>query len=402
MRVLFASWGLPAHYLHMVPLAWAFRAAGHDVRVAAQPPADRAILGTGMTHVPIAPEHDFDAEFAALSKRLRDRQHHRVVSVDGAAELSAAEQDEVFRMRLEPFVGTAVAMAGDLVEAARRWRPDLVIADHMVLAAPLAAHAVDAPLVGHLWGPALLHEMGLPGCDSPVERWPAELVALYDRYGVRPARDHTVATVDNCSAALQRPGIPNRIGMRYVPFNGSGTVPDWLEQPRERPRVCVTWGSTATEKTGPEEFVIPEVLAGLSELDVEVVVAIGKAERELIGEVGPDVRLVEGLPLNLLLPTCDAVVHHGGTGTLLTAGVSAVPQVMVVSMGHYRFNAARVQQTGAGVTVGIEDAVPARIRDEVAGVLAEGEVRAGARALRAGMLAQPAPADVVGTLTALV
>src|SRR5262245_47355088 len=37
MRVLFTTFAWPSHYFPMVPLAWALRAAGHDVRMTSQP-----------------------------------------------------------------------------------------------------------------------------------------------------------------------------------------------------------------------------------------------------------------------------------------------------------------------------------------------------------------------------
>lgn len=398
MKVLFAAWGMAAHYYHMVPLVWALQAAGHEVRVAAQPPAGDLVRGTGALHVPIAVEHDFNAEFTALAKKLRENRFHHAVSVDTAAELSEQDRDLVYQMRLEPFVNTAVAMADDLVGAARRWRPDLIVADPMVLAAPLAAHAADVPLVGCLWGPALLQEMGVPGSGADPNRWPPELVDLYDRFGVAAKKSYLRATIDDCPEPMQITGIPHRMPMRYVPFNGAGAVPEWISEPPTRPRVCVTWGSTTTEKTGPEDFVIPQVLRGLAELDVEVVAAIGRAEADMVGDVGPSVRMVHGLPLNLLLPTCDLVLHHGGVGTMLTAAAQAVPQLMVVSMGHYRFNGALYARTGAGTTIGIEDASAERIRAEAGRLLTDPEAASAAERLRADILAQPTPAAVADAL----
>jgi len=401
MKVLFVPWGTATHYFHMVPLAWACRVADHEVRVAGHASAAGIVTGTGMTHIPVAEGHDFDAEFAAMAKKLREKQQHRALAVEHAAELSAEDRDSVHRMRIAPFVSTAEAMAADLVRVAELWRPDLVIADPMVLAAPLAARVAGAPLLHHLWGPALLRVIGVPGCGTPVERWGEDLLRLYARFGVEPQAESAVGAIDSSPENLQVPGVPDRIPIRYVPYNGSGSAPDWLSRPAERPRVCVTWGTTTTEKTGPEDFVIPRILQALEQRDLEVVVAVGRPERELIGAVPPNVRLVEGLPLNLLLPTCDAVVHHGGTGTMLTAAAAAVPQVLIVSMGHYRLNAGQLEGTGAGTTVGIEDVTADRVTSAVTTALSEEAVREAARDLREAMRAHPTPAEVVGTLTDL-
>ncbi len=39
MRILFTTFPSPSHHFPMVPLEWAARAAGHDVRVASAPDA---------------------------------------------------------------------------------------------------------------------------------------------------------------------------------------------------------------------------------------------------------------------------------------------------------------------------------------------------------------------------
>jgi UDP:flavonoid glycosyltransferase YjiC (YdhE family) len=405
MKVLFVPWGLATHYFHMVPLIWAFRAAGHDVRVASQPAATDAVKGSGMITVTVGEGHDFNAEFVALAKRLRSAHRHldgQELKIKDTPEVPPEARESLRKIRFVPFVNAAAAMADDLVRLADQWRPDLVVADPMVLAAPLAASAIDAPLVHYLWGPALLQEIGFPGCGTPADQWSDDLCRLYERFDVKPQAEYAVGTVDSCPADLQIPGVPNRIPIRYVPYNGPGTVPEWLSLPPDRPRVCVTWGTTTTEMSGPSGFVIPQILDGLADMDVEVVVAVGGSERELIGETPPGVRLVEGLPLNLLLPTCDALVHQGGSGSMLTAASFGVPQVIVVTMPYQALNARQLAYVGSGISVDAKEVEADRIKSAVSTVLSDDAVRASSRRLQEDILAQPAPAEVVGTLEKLI
>ena len=51
MRVLFTSWAWPTHYYQMVPLAWALRAAGHEVRAASAPALSATIAASGVPAV---------------------------------------------------------------------------------------------------------------------------------------------------------------------------------------------------------------------------------------------------------------------------------------------------------------------------------------------------------------
>lgn len=48
MRVLFATWAASAHLYNLVPLAWAFVAAGHEVRIASQPALASTLAATGL------------------------------------------------------------------------------------------------------------------------------------------------------------------------------------------------------------------------------------------------------------------------------------------------------------------------------------------------------------------
>ena len=58
MRVLFVANPEKAHLLAMVPLAWALRTAGHEVRVAGQPAFADLITQAGLTAVPVGRDAD--------------------------------------------------------------------------------------------------------------------------------------------------------------------------------------------------------------------------------------------------------------------------------------------------------------------------------------------------------
>src|SRR2546430_4086138 len=61
MRVLFVPWGQTTHWFHMVPLAWAFRAAGHEVRIVAQPGVVAAVAASGLTATHVDRDYDLVA-----------------------------------------------------------------------------------------------------------------------------------------------------------------------------------------------------------------------------------------------------------------------------------------------------------------------------------------------------
>ncbi|QTD96710.1 nucleotide disphospho-sugar-binding domain-containing protein [Streptomyces cyanogenus] len=402
MKVLFVPWSQPTFYYQMVPLAWALRAAGAEVRVAGQPQLADAVKRSGLTITQVGAGYDYLPAFQRIADEIarHNREHpDRKADLERKAAPTPEMRRRVLERKFAPFVETATAMAGELVELAGAWRPDLVVSNPFVLAAPLAAHASGARLVHHLTGPAVERQMGFfPGSGAAPELWTQSLLRLFEGYGVPVRPEYASATVDPCPQSLQYPGTPDRLPVRFVPYNGPGDAPLWLSRPAGRPRVCVTWGTTTTQLGGEDSFLVPDILAALSGLDTEVVLAVKGSDRELLGEVPANVRVVEDLPLHLLLPSCDAIVHQGGTGTMLTAASFGVPQVLIAGMLDQVATATRLASSGAGLHLDAAGFSPAALTAAVGAALADGTVRKAADALRQEIADQPSPADVAGQL----
>jgi UDP:flavonoid glycosyltransferase YjiC (YdhE family) len=435
MKVLFVPWALSGHYFPMVPLVWAFRSAGHEVRVATQPGAAEVVRKSGMTVAEVGGGYDFIADMqemfassrsqlpmarAIISPDLRTslrngaakpvpaqptaeqstaQQQARAHKQAAAATQSAQELRQMLYSKIAPFARAGVAMADDLVALAEAWHPDLVIADPFVMAAPLAASRAGAPLVHSLWGPALQRQIGIfPVSGLPGHLWPAELIRVYEKHGVQPQPEFAAATVDPCPDRLQFPVVPNRIPVRYIPYNGSGDWPDWVLAPPARPRVCVTWGTLTTLLVGEDSFKVPGIVTALADVGVEVVVTLTAADRDRLGTPPEGVRVVTGLPLHLLLPSCQAIVHQGGGGTMLTAASFGVPQVIVSGAMDQLTCGVKLEAAGAGRSLGWGDVGTSDFTDAVEAVLSDDTVRKSATALREEMAAQPSPAAVADEL----
>lgn len=399
MRILFTPLAGIAHYFHLVPLAWACRAAGHEVRIAARPPVD-AVVRSGMPVLRAGGRYDFTAGLAEAHQGIQ----REIGRAPRPGDLAALPPETVRRLRharLAPHVRAAEDMAEDLVPFARAWRPDVIVTVPIVLAAPLAAAASGARLVRHLWGPDISRHAGFPGLGAPPAEWPPDLVRLYERYGVEPQADHALRNIDPCPASLQIQ-VPDRIPVRYTPYNDNAELPGWLVEPPRRPRVCVTWSTVNTQLVGSDGYLVPEVLKALESLDVEIVATIPERDHALVGELPAGARLVSGLPHDLLLPSCDAVVHHGGAGTLLTAARHGVPQLVIAPVADQIFNAQRLAATGAGIGMIADETAADAIKAAATTVLTEPAVRAAATRLQAEILAQPAPTDLVRTLEDLI
>ncbi|MGW0520109.1 nucleotide disphospho-sugar-binding domain-containing protein [Crossiella sp. NPDC003009] len=360
MRVLFTTWAWPSHLYAMVPLAWALRAAGHQVRVASQPELTPAIRAAGLPAMPVGRDVATVPLFRDILTSGRPSGSPRVLSV---------------------FHAVAEAMVDGLACAVRRWQPDLVVSDPTCWAGPLAAAASGTPVWRLLYGLDLLAAF-----RTDIA---AALRPLANRLGLAEADPYAAPAISPCPPALRDRAV--RLPMRYVPYNGPGLPPSLPD----RPRICVTWGHTMA-RLGPSYFPVDRILTALAHRrDVEIVVAVTGAQRRLLPSPPPTVRFAESVPLHLLLPHCQAMVAHGGAGTMLTALAAGLPQVHIPRLPDHRAHAARLAATGAGVVLGPD---LSGLNAAVTALLDDQGHRSAAGALRAEMLDQPSPADVAAAI----
>lgn len=414
MRVLFTPVAATTTPLfHMVPLAWAFRAAGHEVRVAALPSLSPATVSVGLPAVEVGRDYEI------MDGVLRSRGGRRVIeasagawtesglaSADGsesAIDAHAEEHADIRDATLAPLVEATARMAPDLLRFAEAWRPDLVVCDSMVFAAPLVSQTLGIPLVRQTWGPDVMRMISQPlqgrsdGGDVRAQ-WPSGLPDLYERYGLEVRNDYPVRTVDPWPASLQLPGMTGRLPLRFVPYNGTAAVPDWVLDRADRPRVCVTWGTSTAALAGDEAFVLPQVVKGLADLDLEVVLAISADDREKLGALPDNARVAQNVPLHLFMPTCDAIVNQGGTSSLLTAACHGLPQLLMPQTADNPFNAANFAGSGASVTLDAAGAGPQDIGAAVTRLLTDEAYRTAAGKVRDEIAEMPPPSAVVRTL----
>jgi glycosyltransferase len=66
----------------------------------------------------------------------------------------------------------------------------------------------------------------------------------------------------------------------------------------------------------------------LAELPIEVIATLNDLQLQGIATVPDNVRVIEWVSLTQLLPTCSAIIHHGGMGTFAAASAARVPQIV--------------------------------------------------------------------------
>jgi glycosyltransferase (activator-dependent family) len=422
VRVMFCPYPLRAHLLPVVPLARAFQGAGHEVCVATHAGLvewgmTATVTASGLPGVLTGTREDLNASHAA--KRRGDR------LVDNAMDAFALDPlgENRWEQVLTPLVGSLGLylpddlaaeqwpMVDKLVSFARAWRPDLVVWDPLCPLAAIAARAVGAAHARLLWGldhvawirARQLEKLAAEGGGDDLFRmW---LSPPAERYGL----DFTEETlfgqwsIELTPPRMRLPADLTYLPMRRMPFTGGGMVPPWLLEEPERPRVCVTLGTSArvsTDKTGGVG--VRELLESIADLDVEVVATLDRTQLEGAGPLPGNVRTADYVPLDQLLPTCSAIVHHGAGGTFALAVAYRVPQVVVPvpkwdeqAFGRY------VGQRGAGLVVDRTELGAGALRKALVRVLTEPPFRDGTAALHAEWLATPGPNDTVPVLEEL-
>jgi glycosyltransferase (activator-dependent family) len=414
VRVLFATYAEKTHFLSMVPLAWALRSSGHDVRVASQPELVDVITDAGLPAVPVGTDHNlwvavrrllnerfarFDPEgYAAM--RMGRTPPFDLPSDPGRITpdyLRAADEDMAAMARM-----INSSMVDDLVTFARQWRPELVIWEPTTYCAAIAARAVGATHVRFLWGPdhyGAVRSSFLRArldCDA-LGGWIGERA---HRHGVSFSEDLVTgqATLDQLPPPLRRRGELTYLPLRYVPYGGRAVVPDWLRDRPGRRRVALTLGLSATERFDGYVIPVPEILRALGDVDVEVVATIAESEQASLGELPDNVRVVAFTPLHALLSTCDAVIHHGGAGTVATTTLLGIPQLVIPDQGDGEHAARRLAEHGAGLMVQPGAADGATVRDGVSALLDDPAFAARTKDLREDVLRLPPPNEVADRL----
>ncbi|MGW3961099.1 activator-dependent family glycosyltransferase [Amycolatopsis sp. NPDC005003] len=423
MRVLFTCYAEKTHFLGMVPLAWALRAAGHEVRVASQPKLTDVITQAGLTAVPVGTDHNLwtaanrflTKRFAELNPEGYERIRRGVFPPfdmpDDPAEVTWEYLDGANPEILKAVRNANHSMIDELVDFAGFWQPDLVLWEQASFAGPIAAKACGAAHGRFLWGldfygrwrTRYVRERALRPDERSADVLADWLGAEAAKVGAEFSEDMTTGQfgVEQLPVSQRVETGLHSVSVRYVPYGGPAVVPSWLWEPPARPRVAITLGLTSSESFGGYMVDVQSILDSLADLDVEVVATVAENEQHKLSRVPDNARVVAYAPLHALAPTCSAIVHHAGAGTMATATVSGVPQLILPDQQDGWYTARRLAELGGGLVIEPVDATGAAVREAVEALLTEPSYRDGIGRLRAEILATPAPAGIVGELAEL-
>jgi L-rhodinosyltransferase/glycosyltransferase len=394
MRVLFSVFPATAHVHLIVPLAWQLQNDGHEVRVAIHPDAQHLVTEAGLAPVPaggrLTDVMSWNDNFEKLDT-LTD-----FLSLDDGGD----DRWEQQWAGLVGMLGGFTAMTDDLVDICTRWRPDLVVWDPFCVGAAVAARVTGAAHARFLWEQdnigwlraRWLAEHAGHDREDPAAAMLAPVLKQYEL----PFSDELLLgqwTIDPLPQAVRLPVDLPYEPVRRVPYNGNRIPPAWVQDRPERPRVCLSLGigGRGRQMFRTAGVTFAEVVTTLAELDIELVTTLHPQLLATVRNVPANVRLVEYVPLNYLLPSCSAIIHHGGGGTFAAAVAHRVPQLITLMpvWGEAR-TARHVVQRGAGLLLPPSELTLTQLRDQLSRLLTEPSFQAGADALHEEMTQAPA------------
>jgi UDP:flavonoid glycosyltransferase YjiC (YdhE family) len=376
MRALFTTSGGLGNFNPLVPLADALRDRNHHVAFATPARFNPVVEAAGFVALP-----------AGLDLTFREYREQILPLPPGTNEVA-----EVF------VKGFARPMLADLLRIIPAWRPDLLIHDAVEFAAPTAGEILGLPHVAYnlvLFGysPTLLdrlvrddyaafrQDQGLP----PDPQYREYFRYLYLQH------------VPECVTPLPA-SIADRSQLIRPEFPAEGTPPPaWLAHLADLPTVYVTLGTVYNQTPG----LIETILVALGRGEYNLIVTVG-AERDpaTFGPWPPPVHIAQYVPQAAVLSRCDAVVCHGGTGTLLGALAHGLPTLIIPLNADHFPSAARLSAFGAAEVLHAPDVSAESVRAAMHRLLATPGYRERSATIQADIAAMPSPTEVAHVLEA--
>lgn len=371
--MLFSFVGGPGHFDPLAPLARAARRAGHEVAVACGRSRTGFVESLGFTAIGIG------------IGKPGPRARKPLLEVDMARE----ERD--LRQRL---VGDGARQRRpELQRVMGDWAADVVVADETDFGAGLAAQLTGIP-----------HAVVLvlaAGTLTRPEVVADELDQVRQEAGLDPDPDLRAPTryLTLCPfpPALRSPRAPLPATTHW--FRPRPAPPVGGCPPPDRARRKVVYFTLGTEFNVESGDLFLRVTEGLRRLHADIVVTVGRdIDPDELGPQPQNVRVAQFIPQHELLPRCDLVVCHGGSGTVNATLSYGLPLLTVAMGADQPPNAERCEELGVGINLDPVRATPDQVLEAATALLGDPSYRHAALAVQAEIAAMP---DVTTTVPLL-
>ncbi|WP_143608700.1 glycosyltransferase [Streptomyces sp. CB03234] len=384
MRILVSTGPAYGLYNPVVPIAWALRSAGHQVLVAGPEPLAAMARTSGLPFVPTyGPMH--------MKEVMR---HDR----SGKEFPNATTDDGQLEQIGRGFGRLAARTLPGMLQAVDRFRPDLIISEPRAYAAGVAARLRDIPWAQHGVGMHFRPDVEKYGAD--------EFRPELEENGLDGLPEPDMF-LDNCPPSVghkdRDPGRP----LRYVPYDPAGTVPSWSFEKGRRPRLLLTLGTVEPESVGVKRNfgsgvpLFRELVRVLPEAGVDLVIAAADPVVEQLGTLSESVVAAGWISLTSVVPSCDLIVHHVGSGSTMSGVINGLPQLLLSRNAEHTVNAQLLEEYGSARQITDQDVEPKEVLDACRALLEVPSYKERATELAAEVASLPSPAETVAVLEAL-
>jgi len=370
MRILFAFVGGNGHFQPLIPIARIAGAAGHIVAFTGRPGMMPTVSGAGFTGFASGVDHgDTDKRFPLT-------------------QFSAEQEDRVLR---EGFAySTARSRATDILSLCGKWQPDLIVCDELDFGAMIAAEQlglVYATVLVIASGAFVRKEVVAEALnDVRAEHGlsPDPALVMLSRYLVLspfpPSFRHPNFLLPS-TAHVIHPLIADPVA--------HSSIPAWLPYLPDLPTIYFTLGTIFNRESGD---LFSRVLMALRDLPFTLIVTVGPhIKPEEFGRQPDNVYIEQYTPQSLILPHCDMVISHGGSGSVIGSLVYGLPSVLIPMGADQPLNAARCENLGVARVLDPIAATSEMIREAVTTVIESPGYRQAAERLRDEIATLPGP-----------
>ncbi|HKC50181.1 MAG TPA: glycosyltransferase [Myxococcota bacterium] len=363
MRILFTFAGGSGHLEPLVPIARAAEAVGHVVAFAGRP-----------WMIPVVEALGFLAFAAGSDVGLTPKR----------LPLAAIDVERDIRS-VGPGFGRRIAgeRASDLLRLCSDWRPDILVCEELDFGAMIVAERLELPFATVLVSAA--------GSFVRAELVAESVNAVRAGHGLPPDPGFAMSSrhlvLSPFAPSYRDPAFPLPATAHSVrlltPGGGRRSDP---------PTVYFTLGTIFNMESGD---LFQRVLAGLRDLPTQLVVTVGRDfDPAELGPQPPNVRIERYLPQAEVLPRCDLVVSHGGSGSVTSALAHGLPMVLIPMGADQPLNAARCQALGVARALDAVTATPTLVHEAASLVLRDPTYRRSAERIRDEIAQLPGPEHV--------
>lgn len=361
MKILFTFVGGNGHLQPLIPIANVVKEAGHTVlftcTVAMQDVVEQAGFSTlivGNSDSMIAPPERMDLRPIDIN---REEQELRDIFVIHGAT------------KRVPYI----------LDVCQRWQPDLIVCDEVDFGAMIAGECLGIPyasVVVIASGSFIRPDVVGDALNTLRQQYHLPLdpeLSMLSRYLVLvPA-----------PPSFRDPAFPLVATSHFLqPFSTSTephNSPINIHYP-DLPIIYFTLGTVFNTESGD---LFSRVLNGLQDVKANVIVTVGQHIDPMELGIQPDhIHIAQYIPQLLLLPHCDLVISHGGSGTTIASLAHGLPMVLIPMGADQLHNGMRCEALGFGKVLDAIQATSEEIRDAVIAVLNQPTYRQNAQKLK--------------------